>query len=86
MTRMTTELRKALEKDPIVKVQLPLMSGEPSPKALVYNKSGTFVVMTEVGGLEIVMEGTLKGFFKASYDSENNITNFHGDPLSDQGW
>ena len=64
-----------LKKGSIVKVQLPLMSNDPQPLALVYNRSRSYDVdMIVSKALIKAMKGQPKKFWYAHYDPETNNT------------
>lgn len=68
----------------IVKVQMPITSSAPNPKALVYDKTRTYMVQMEVTPeLEAKMEGSLKRFFQSKLVGDQVEL---GDPVRWQEW
>lgn len=57
----------------IVKVQLPLVTSETKPKALIYNSDRSVYLMVDVDHVVGMLKGRNKAFFEASINEKKEL-------------
>lgn len=71
----------------IVKVQLPLMSNETDPRALIYNEDRSFETFYPTKGLSRITNGLPKAFLEVEVaETKDTVQIKFGKLLEDQGW
>jgi len=71
----------------IVKVQLPLMSNDTEPRALIYNEDRSFETFYSTKGLSKLMKGQPKAFFQVNVtETKDTVQIQFGQLVEDPGW
>lgn len=70
-------------KEHIVKIQMPVMSSESDPSALLYNKSRSFEVQIPASQLKSKMKDSYKKFFYVKFKKPSGFTLLEEAPWQD---